>query len=819
MFKKSSKLNIRKRRDTDDENSDEDQVASSNVVSKSQIPFSINFKAKQENQPKKDKPKKNKESKKVSLLSFDDVEEDESTTVKLKKSSRSRRIAKEIKKRSQQEKEALNNPTVASTTSNGNKVSNKPESGNVHVFQSQKAKKNIADSNKTSKKSEEISAIPNFNSGVIPTPSMIHAARKQREMLRKFGSEYIAEEDTQKYKENNQSRLIREDDDCSSDEGIVEMKGVVSKNSAPSKRLVPNESEDEDDPEEEEANADEEVSRWEEEVIKKGLNAQSNQQQPVNQNFGVSNDQQAMYNIYGAAYGSQGYTDNQSSYRRIEAKSDLSFDIVKKRLTEHLNTLKLRNRSNVNELSKLDFETNECEDMSKHLGDVKSISEEYQFYQEMRQYVKDLVGCLRENVRVINSLEQNVHALWKNQSDRLIARRRQDIQDESKEVTSGSKMMQEKLASDDGEYVARVREREARRTRRRAARQIKQKASNHYDGLSTDDEETTMDLAQHNTELHRIETAAATMFDDVLDDFCVLSNILHRFNEWRRVHSNTYNDAYIALCIPKLIFPFIRHKIVTWNPFLSTNHFEEEDWFRELSLFGIKLFPDDGNEDTSNVLDDTKVLSSVVEKVLAVKLVYFIQNVWDPMSTKHTVRLTLLLKDLTRNYPFMSSDNHICQKLIQSLCKRLQAAVDNDIFIPLLPPSSADSPAQIFLERQTWSCIKLFKNALMLDGILSFEVLCEIAFDSVLNRYILLALQTSIMTISCLYKCQQIVDCIPKRWIGNKEIQSHLSSFVRFLVHLAQSVKASQQVVGKTMIKQIKAMLLVIGAKDALFQL
>ena len=803
MFKRSNKQNIRRRRDTEEDNSDDDKTVESNAVSK---PVSIKI------QTVSSKKEKKKESKQASLLSFDDGEEEDVAELKLKKSSRSRRIAKEIKKRSQLEKEALNNPTAIGTNGNTNQAnSNK----NIHVFKPMKPKQESSVSPPVSSKKE---SIPNFNSGMIPTPSMIHAARKQREMLRKFGSEYISAEDTQKYKENTQSRLIRDDDDDgSSDEGIMEMKGIEKKNENAGKKFVPNESDDEDDKKEDD-NADEEVNRWEEEMIKKGINAQTNQSAS---NIPPPIPPPTFFNSFGDYYNNAEQQSNLYVYPQTEAKSDITFDVIKKRLGDHLCGLKLRNESNVNEMDKLDADTTECEDMSKHLGDVKSISSEYQFYQEMRQYVKDLVGCLRENVKVINSLEDQAHALWKNQAKRIISRRRQDIQDESIQIASTNKGVQDKNPNSNSDFVARVREREARRTRRRAARQIKHASTPHYDGLSSDDEETTMHQAQFNTGVQRIESSCATLFDDVLDDFCVLKNILQRFDSWREQHNDSYNDAYIALCIPKILFPFIRQKMILWNPLLSsTPHFEEEKWYKDLSMFGLKLFPLDGQEDSGNVLDDAKILSSVVEKVLSVKLLFFIQHVWDPMSTQQTIRLCLIFKELNRSYPFMTADHHQCQRLFQSVCKRLQSAVDNDIFIPLLPSSSDDGPAHAFLERQTWACIKLFKNAMLLDGILSYKILCEVAIESVLNRYILLALQISVLNVSCLDKCMEIVNSIPKRWKDkHDDLQEHLSSLARFLVHFAQSIKASQQIATKTMLKQIKSKLLVIGAKDALLQI
>ncbi|XP_076799807.1 PAX3- and PAX7-binding protein 1-like [Clavelina lepadiformis] len=819
MFKKSNKSNIRRRKGNDEENGD-NKIEEFNTTSSKQAENKDVVNVKQSSiVSKKEKPKKMNKKKEVSLLSFGD-EEDEETSFKIKKSSRSKRIAKQIKKRSQEEKESLGK--------NESKPS-QPLGQENHVFQPQKAKNNEVEQNKFSLSTPKFdSDLTRFGSGAIPSPSMIHAARKQREMLRKFGSEYISMDDTQRYKEISQSRLVRDDDDDgSSDDGVVEMKGIETKKPNASRLLVPNESDDNVNSNEEDNVADEEVDRWEEEMIKKGINLPTNQAVNQAKDMTISQELQASayanYNYVHSYYNNQtkGSTEsNQIMYRNVQAKSDITFDLVKKRLQDHLTTLKQKNCGHKTEMERLALDMDECKEMSKNLGNIATISQEYQFYQEIRQYLRDLVDCLKENVPAINNLEQNAYTIWKSQSERLVKRRMQDVRDESSQnVPGANKANQDKINGQDMSFTQRVREREARRTRRRAARQIHRK-SNHFDGMSTDDEETTMDQAQYNVELQQIQKAAQTTFDDVIEEFCSLNCVLQRFKEWKQKQPDSYNDAYIALCIPKLIVPLIRHTMIFWNPLLSTTaHFEEEEWFKTLALFGVEELPLDEDVESSS-LDDAKVLSSVVEKVIVAKLVEFVSEVWDPLSSQQTIRLSLLLKHLTRGYPCMVVDNKLCQSLAQVLCKRLQTTLDNEIFIPLLPPSTSEDSAHAFLDRQTWTCIKLFKNAMLLDGMLSYEILCELAFDSLLNRYIVLALQTSVLNISCLYKCQRIVDSIPKSWFAKYEnMSSHLKSLVRFLVHFAQTTKVSNELATKTLLKQIKTMLLVIGARDALAEI
>lgn len=58
----------------------------------------------------------------------------------------------------------------------------------------------------------------------------------------------------------------------------------------------------------------------------------------------------------------------------------------------------------------------------------------------------------------------------------------------------------------------------------------------------------------------------ATLFDDVVDDFSQLDLIRGRFETWKKDYSDSYNEAFIALCLPKLFTPFVKLELVCWNP-------------------------------------------------------------------------------------------------------------------------------------------------------------------------------------------------------------------------------------------------------------
>ena len=70
----------------------------------------------------------------------------------------------------------------------------------------------------------------------------------------------------------------------------------------------------------------------------------------------------------------------------------------------------------------------------------------------------------------------------------------------------------------------------------------------------------------------RISRDVSTMFDDVMDDFCEFSHIKLRFESWKSEQRDSYEEAYIGLCLPKLFTPLVRLQLVNWNPLEVRDH-------------------------------------------------------------------------------------------------------------------------------------------------------------------------------------------------------------------------------------------------------
>lgn len=61
------------------------------------------------------------------------------------------------------------------------------------------------------------------------------------------------------------------------------------------------------------------------------------------------------------------------------------------------------------------------------------------------------------------------------------------------------------------------------------------------------------------------------------------------------------------------------------------------------------------------------------------------EKVWDPMSTSQTLRLIGTIKRLIRDYPNLNDSSKLLGSLFSAIFDKIQSAVENDVFIPILP--------------------------------------------------------------------------------------------------------------------------------------
>ncbi|XP_032907238.1 PAX3- and PAX7-binding protein 1 isoform X2 [Catharus ustulatus] len=731
----------------------------------------------------KKRSRENKEVPRASLLSFQDEEEETEEVFKVKKSSYSKKIVKQLKKEYKEDLEKskvrteVNSPTDAEAplekTGQNKDIGQEDGTANSEHGEEEMEVESEKEEEKPKAGGAFSSALSSLNvlrPGEIPDAAFIHAARKKRQMARELGD--FTPVDSEPGIEG------------SDDEALVA------------------------------GEQDEELSRWEQEQIRKGINipqVQPSQPAEVNNVYYQNTYQTLSYgSSYGipytyAAYGSSD-TKSQKADNTVPFKTPsnemtpVTIDLVKKQLKDRLDSMKEMHKANRQQYEK---HQQSQEDSTKAIerleGSSGGIGERYKFLQEMRGYVQDLLECFSEKVPLINELESAMHQLYKQRASRLVQRRQDDIKDESSEFSSHSNkaLMAPNLDSFGRDRVIyqeqvkrRTAEREARRARRRQAREQTGKMADHLEGLSSDDEETSTDITNFNLERDRILKESSKVFEDVLESFYSIDCIKSQFEAWRSKYFASYKDAYIGLCLPKLFNPLIRLQLLTWTPLEGKcRDFETMLWFESLLFYGC--------EEQEQVKDDADIslLPTIVERVVLPKLTVISENIWDPFSTTQTSRMVAMVQKLIDGYPsVVNAENKNTQMLLKALLLRMRRTLDDDVFMPLYPKNileNKNSGPYLFFQRQFWSSVKLLGNFLQWYGILSNKTLQELSIDGLLNRYILMAFQNSEYGEDSIKKAQSVIACFPKQWFahltGDKTI-SQLENFCRYLVHLADTI-------------------------------
>ncbi|XP_077361282.1 PAX3- and PAX7-binding protein 1 [Festucalex cinctus] len=799
---------------------------------------------------------------KASLLSFDDDEEEEGPDVfRVKKSNHSKKIVKQLKKEYKEDlekcgivkTEVVPQPVIAIKEELFSKVGSEHGEEEMEVDSADEQREQLKGSqvqrgsNNTGATFNTFSSLNTLRPGEIPDAAFIHAARKRRQLARELGGDAPLVET-----EAPKKRMTQEDQDGSDDEDEDEKRirfsGVRSKTQR--QKIAEEIGIEGSDDEALNAGQDEEVSRWEQEQIRKGISipqVQSSQLEDSSAYYQNSYDTQP----YGTGY-SMPFTysvvppqaskppapaDSASAHFGLSVcdLTPVSIDLVKKRLQDRLGHMHTGHNANVNRYTQIQEDLNASESAILQLdGSSNDNADQYQFLQEMRGYVGDLLECFGEKVPAIEELEAAMHQLLRQRASRLVQRRQDDIKDESAEFASLSNKAvmapsldsfgRDRTLTQESSLQRRIAEREARRARRRQAREQNGKWAEHKEGLSSDDEETSTDITSFNMEHDRISRECKKVFEDVVEDFHSLDSIKSQFEVWRRDYAECYKDAYIGLCLPKLFSPLVQLQLITWNPLdVQCANFEYMLWFETLLFYGF--------EETSTLQkgdSDIGLLPAIVEKVVLTKLTVLVEQVWDPLSNSQTARLVGFIRRLMKGYPTaLHGDNQYTRELLKTVVLRVRRTLDEDVFQPLYPKNLLENKnggPYLFYQRQFWTCLKLLRNILQWDGIISTSCLKDLALDSTLNRYIVSALQTTDASEDNVQKSQKVVDCLPLQWFNGLKGQQtlpQLEPLCRYLVHLANSLHRSslgasdvERRVIKDHVKEIVKMLVYMKAVD-----
>uniref|UniRef100_A0A8C9Y2P2 GC-rich sequence DNA-binding factor 2 n=1 Tax=Sander lucioperca TaxID=283035 RepID=A0A8C9Y2P2_SANLU len=441
--------------------------------------------------------------------------------------------------------------------------------------------------------------------------------------------------------------------------------------------------------------------------------------------------------------------------RSLKTLPPISVSMIKKRITGKLDSLKEVHRARQAELRRMEGDVESAKTSAETLEESSSESQ-LKFYRAMTLFIHNLVECLREKVVEINSLELDLHSLLSGQMDALLAQRRQRIKEQADRL--------QQLSCDEADSAV--------------------KAEEDFD-IPEDTQPSAEEEEQLQKKIADILLRSQTVFSDVQDEFSEVKKILSHFEEWRGSYSDSYHNAYISLCLPKLLNPIIRHQLLAWNPLKDNiGDFENLPWFTAVETF----CHGHGHEELEHT--DRQTLSNIIEKTVLPKITAYVELVWDPMSRNQSVCLSDVCHRLKEDYSiFEGEQSKPVKALKEAVIRRLRSCVDEDVFIPLYPKEFLEdrsSPQCRFRDQQFWTAVKLLGNMGKWDLLLPEFVLKELMLDKLLNRYLMITVCSQTLYNNAVHACRKIADSLPLSWFKGEN--ACLPQLQNFRNHLVQKV-------------------------------
>ncbi|KAK4050355.1 hypothetical protein OIO90_005148 [Microbotryomycetes sp. JL221] len=572
----------------------------------------------------------------------------------------------------------------------------------------------------------------------IPSSTMIEQLKKKRELLKQSGSNQFGSGKETDYislqvgfvNKTGDSRLVREEDELGDgDDDVAQYTGVndivplgKKANKDAAKRMKEGMIDLIDEAEDEYRSDDEETREWEQAQIKRG-----EQQYRMEQE--------------------QTQTGTKRGYRPapIPQPAPLpTVNAVTNRLSQALASLESAHDMDSATLSHFNHEKLELEAQEQELRtEVTKIEQKSRWFEEFKTFIEDVAAFLDEKFPQLEKIEQDNLAIQTERYD-IVAKRR--FADDSDDValftgahvrTTLARPVPPLTTDRDVDELGRSRAmadfelapKSATRTARRQSRlqrANKRKVTTQVGSLTDDelDEADSQDLKQA---LASLNSSLMSLFDDVkADDFRDPNlGIKTKFQEWRTLYNQDYENAFGGLAIVGVWEFWARVEMAMWNPFeisqlaKSPPGLDAYQWHSNLTAFGhagqSQSREDDDDSEMQGRDESEEIVNLLVTSVVVTRLIPLAKQTYDAFSRHQTVRALGLVDEVS--YCVEKSSPKF-EQLVRAFVTRVQIAV-RDVQRLVLPcfnkikmPQNASDPDTFeaktrFLQR----LVKLLDNA------------------------------------------------------------------------------------------------------------
>ncbi|GMF09819.1 unnamed protein product [Phytophthora lilii] len=367
----------------------------------------------------------------------------------------------------------------------------------------------------------------------------------------------------------------------------------------------------------EEDEDDEQNRRWEEELMRRG----GHRVPPPSQSNGNRS------------------RDGLPTYPTRRKVACVSLGSVLGKLEKGLESTSFEDERASRELARLEAETALIETtLKQQQEEILVSSEEFEYFQEIEDFVKGLSYCLREKIPVIDAKERKIIEERVHQVQTKRDEEQHGVEEDLRFYLNSGRLQQadvfclSQLTLDSNGDITSV--------------------------LPTSDRDRSSRLLkyrQHFTESyspdqHLLSGDVVDLFSDAIDEINSLDRVYGRFQEWKAKFPEVYKTAFCELAQEKLFAPYVQAELLGWDPLSvadvntelgkswSLNDFA---WFRILHQHLRQ--PKDGSDSVNGpILYQLRVV--LLEKARVAVTSYF-----DPYSSLQVRSVSLLLEEINRH--------------------------------------------------------------------------------------------------------------------------------------------------------------------------
>ncbi|CAI5733624.1 unnamed protein product [Hyaloperonospora brassicae] len=373
-------------------------------------------------------------------------------------------------------------------------------------------------------------------------------------------------------------------------------------------------------------------------------------------------------------------SDGQPIYPTRKKVTCVSLGTVLGKLEKSAESTLLERERASRELARLEAETALIETaLVQQQEELRTSSEEFEYFQDVGDFVEGLSSCLRAKVPIIEATRNRV---VQSRICRVQDKRKEEQYDVAEAIKryigSGNLeagdimgLNQSDVQSSAGVSAASSMQDSARATRLRKSYQA------HFNESYVTDERHMED----------------DLFADAIDEFSSLEHVCGRFQEWKAKFAQVYEDVFCELAQEKLFAPYVQAELLYWDPLGVADapselakcwSLDDFAWYRALHRHVSKA-----SDDTNGGHVDGPILYQL-RHVLLENVRVAVSSYYDPYSSLQARSLAQVLDELDRR-GYAAHVEGAVQAVVKTVLETVTSETKRTVLIALDRDAAASS--------------------------------------------------------------------------------------------------------------------------------